>query len=79
MFPKLKGCKLELSYKDSLVGRVTMVSNSDVLAFSEESSLSFRTIFITECFKPTAEARDQDMLPPKKKKRVSLLNIMEHL
>ena len=83
MFPQLKGCRLELSYEDSLVGRVTMESNSDVkealLEFLEESSLSFRTIFITECLKPTAEARDQDMLPPKKMKRVSLLIIMEHL
>ena len=77
MFPQLKGYRLELSYEDSLVGKITMDSDSDVkealLAFSEEHSLSFRTIFITECVKPEAEAKDQDMLPPRRKKRVSVL------
>ena len=73
MFPQLKskGYRLEHSYEDSLVGKITMDSDSDIkealLAFSEEHSLSFRTIFITECLKPEAEAqcsKDQDMLPP---------------
>ena len=51
MFPQLKskGYRLELSYEDSLVGKTTMDSDSDVKeTFSEEHSLSFRTIFITD-------------------------------
>ena len=72
MFPQLKskGYRLELYYEDSLVGKITR--NSDVkealLAFSEEYFLSFRTIFVTECLKPEADAqcsKDQDMLPSK--------------
>ena len=87
LFPHLRsrGYRLELSYEDSLVGRVKMDSDSDVkealLAFSEEESLSFRTIFITECLTPEAEvkcSKEADIMPlPKKKSKVSLYLILE--
>ena len=79
LFPllKCKGLRFNLSYEDSLVGTVTIDSDSDMksalLAFTEEESLTFRTIRVSECIKPDVEAQCsklQDEPPPKKKRKV---------
>ncbi len=75
---KSKGLRLEISYEDSLVGRVSIDGDADMqaalTAFIEESNVTFRTLFVEECVRPDVEAQCsklQDTLPPKKKRKVS--------
>ena len=83
MFPliKSKGLRLELSYEDSLVGKVTIDGDVDMksalTAFSEEEDLSFRTIFVAECMKPDVEAQCSRAFndpPPAKKRKASYIS-----
>ena len=52
LFPSIeaKGFRLELSYEDSLVGKITIDGDRDMQAalkaFSEEESLEFRVLYI---------------------------------
>ena len=83
LFPliKSKGLRLELSYEDSLVGKVTIDGDVDMksalTAFSEEEDLSFRTIFVAECMKPDVEAQCSRAFndpPPAKKRKASYIS-----
>lgn len=65
LFPSIeaKGFRLELSYEDSLVGKITIDGDRDMQAalkaFSEEESLEFRTLVVTECIKPEIEIQKE--------------------
>ena len=61
LFPALqsKGLRLELSYEDSHVGRISIDGVADVhtalATLVEENYLSFRMLFVEECVKPEGE------------------------
>ena len=78
-----RGFRLELSYKDSLVGNITIDGDRDMQAalkaFSEEESLSFRTITVKECIKPEIEfLKEKEHAPPAKKRKVIYTDIWFH-
>ena len=74
--------RLEVTYKDSLVGIVLIDSDADVqavlTAFTEESNLRYRTLFVEECVKPEVEVQcskmQEEKSPPKKRRKVSHCN-----
>ena len=74
LFPliKSKSFRLELSYEDSLVGKITIDGDRDMQAalkaFSEEESLAFRTLTVKECIKPEIEFKKEHAPPAKKQK-----------
>ena len=84
LFPTLKskGSRLEISYKHSLVGIVSIDSDADVqaalTAFAEESKLTYWTLSVEECVKPEVEVQcskiQKEKSPPKKKRKVSHCN-----
>ena len=79
---KSKGLRLEVTYKDSLVGIVSIDSDADVqaalTAFTEESNLTYRTLFVEECVKLEVEVQCSKMQEekslPKKRQKVSHCN-----
>lgn len=82
LFPsiKAKGFRLELSYEDSLVGKITIDGDRDMQdalkAFLEEESLEFRTLVVTECIKPEIEIQRKECAPPAKKRKVIYINCL---
>lgn len=89
LFPLLKyrGLRLELSYEDSQIGKVTIDGDADMkaalIAFSEEENLSFRTLIVAECIKPDIEAqqtRARDFnaphAPAKKRKVSAFIHVL---
>lgn len=82
LFPLIesKGLRLELSYEDSLVGKITIDGDRDMQdalkAFSEEENLAFRTLSVQECIRPDIEfQREKECAPPAKKRKVFIQTV----